>query len=450
MAEGGIYDQLGGGFCRYSTDRYWTIPHFEKMLYDNGPLLALYSDAWLLTRQPLYEKIARETAAWVMREMQPPPGAAEGGYYSSLDADSEGVEGKFYVWTREEVEALLGPDEYAVVAKHYGLDGPPNFEEHDWNLRVKIPLTAIAAELALPLEACEARLDSARAKLSAARERRTRPGRDDKVLTSWNALMVRGMARAARVFGRPDWLASATRSVDFLRSTLWKNGRLLATYKDGRAHLNAYLDDHAFLLDALLELVQTDFRLEDLRWAQALADLLLDQFEDREHGGFYFTSHDHEQLIHRSKTGHDGATPSGNGVAAFALQRLGLLVGETRYVEAAQRTLGLFYEPLQRNPSGYTTLLTALEEALEPPRIVILRGAQDAIAAWHARLSTAYRPDTLTVSVPAGVTGLPPVLDKQSAQSADAPSAWVCEGMTCRAPVFDLPALEAALAPRSA
>jgi uncharacterized protein YyaL (SSP411 family) len=444
MAEGGVYDQLGGGFYRYSTDRFWTIPHFEKMLYDNGPLLALYTDAWLATRDPLYEKIVRETAAWVQREMQPPAAAADGGYYSSLDADSEGVEGKFYVWTREEIEALLERDEFAVCAPHFGIDGPANFEAHYWNPRVTRPLAQVADALGVPLVQAEARLASARATLFAAREQRVRPGRDDKVLTSWNALMAKAMARAGRVFGRGEWIDSATRALDFVRSTLWRDGRLLATYKDGRAHLNAYLDDHAFLLDALLEAMQTRFRVEDLRWAQALADLLLAQFEDPEHGGFFFTSHDHERLIHRAKTAHDGATPSGNGVAAFALQRLGHLVGEPRYIEAAERALKLFYESAQNNPSGHTTFISALEEALTPPRIVVLRGTPDALHEWQAELSTAYRPDTFIVSVPESLGDLPAALDKK-ADEAGPVSAWMCAGTVCLPPVYDLPDLKTQL-----
>ena len=432
MAEGGIYDHLGGGFCRYSVDRFWTIPHFEKMLYDNGPLLALYSDAWLVTKQPLYEKVARETAEWVLREMQSP----EGGFYSSLDADSEGVEGKFYVWTRAEVTGLLSGEEYPAAALHFGLDQAANFEEHHWHLRVAAPLAAVAEKLGTSLETCSALVDSARAALFAVREKRIRPGRDDKVLTSWNALMAKGMARAGRVFSRPEWVDSARRSLDFIRSTLWRDGRLLATYKDGRAHLNAYLDDHAFLLDALLELMQTDFRPDDLQFARAIADLILERFEDREHGGFFFVSDDHETLIHRPKSGHDGATPSGNGVAAFALQRLGHLVGETRYLSAAQRTVELYHEAMQRNASGHTTLVTALEEALAPPRIVILRGSVEAMRPWQAALAAQCRPDTLVLAIPANAIGLPEVLDKPS--DANGPVAWVCQGATCLAPLRDL------------
>ncbi|MDB5863648.1 MAG: hypothetical protein JWO70_1454 [Betaproteobacteria bacterium] len=445
MAEGGIFDQLGGGFCRYSTDRFWTIPHFEKMLYDNGPLLALYADAWLATGEPLYARAAQETVAWVMREMQAPGG----GYYSSLDADSEGEEGRFYVWTREEVQALLSAEEYAVVAPHYGLTGAPNFEERHWNLRVSEPLEQVAASLAIPLEVAQARLESARRKLYAAREQRVRPGRDEKVLTSWNALMARGMARAGRSFGRDDWIASARSALEFLRATLWIDGRLLATSKDGRSHLNAYLDDHAFLLDALLEMMQTDFRTEDLQWARALADLMLEKFEDREHGGFYFVAHDHEQLIHRPKTGHDGATPSGNGIAAFALQRLGHLTGEYRYREAAERTLKLFYTSLARSPSGHASLLAALEEALTPPRLLIVRGPAAEVATWRDRLAETYRPDLMIVAIPDTAEGLPETLSRSRPGGSGA-GAWLCEGVTCLRPLFTLPEVEKLLDARAA
>ncbi len=426
MAEGGIYDHLGGGFARYSVDETWTIPHFEKMLYDNGPLLALYSDAWQVTQAPRYQAVCEETAAWVMREMQ----SNEGGYYSSFDADSEHVEGKFYVWTPDAVKALLTPEEYAVVAPHYGLDSAANFEHEYWHLRVASPLPGGG----------ETQLARARAKLLAARNQRIWPGRDDKILTSWNALMIKGMARAARVFDQPAWLASARRALDFIRQTQWRDGRLLATYKDGRAHLNAYLDDYAFLLDALLELMQCEFRADDLAFAQALAERLLEQFEDDEQGGFFFTSHDHEKLIHRNKPGFDNATPSGNGIAAFALQRLGHLIGETRYIVAAERALRLFHAALQRQPSAFVSLLGALEEALSPPRVVILRGEVRALHEWQRRLAARYRPDTIVIALPGEPANLPPVLAKPV--PATGVNAWVCQGVSCLPPLADLDACE--------
>ena len=444
MAEGGIYDQLGGGFCRYSVDQYWAIPHFEKMLYDNGPLLRLYSDLWLTDRQPLYARVVADTAAWVMREMQSP----EGGYYSSLDADSEHEEGKFYVWTRDAVHAALSADEYAVVAPHYGLDAPPNFEGAYWHLRVMKPRGFIAKRLEFAPERVQTLLDSARAKLLALREQRIRPGRDEKILVSWNALMVKGMARAARVFDRPEWLASARAATEFIRATLWHadddragaRKRLLAACKDGKAHLNAYLDDYAFLLDALLELAQIDLRSEDLAWARELAEVLLTQFEDREHGGFFFVSHDHERLILRPKTGHDNATPSGNGIAAYALQRLGHLLGEPRYLEAAARALRAFKPLLERQASAHASLCLALEEQFAPPTVVVLRGGE--MAAWQRELAARYLPQTMVLAIPAGLDALPPVLDKPPGGKVNA---WVCQGVKCLPPITELAELIAVL-----
>lgn len=419
MAEGGIYDQLGGGFCRYSTDQHWSIPHFEKMLYDNGPLLRLYADAWLATGDPLFKRVVEETAEWVMREMQPPVGVEAGmmggsGYYSTLDADSEDEEGKFYVWDYAQIAQILSPEEYAVVAPYYGLLRTPNFEQKHWNLEITQPLADVARAIGIQHEEARQRLASGRRKLFIERELRVRPGRDEKILTSWNGLMIKGMTRAGNVFERSDWIQSATLAVDFIRSTLWKNNRLLATCKDGKAHLNAYLDDYAFLLDGLLELMQAEFRQADLDFAIALADVLLEQFEDKQAGGFFFTSHDHERLIHRPKPGLDNATPSGNGVAAYALQRLGHLLGEFRYLQAAERALSLFYPTLSRYTSSCCSLLVALEQSLSPPQIVILRGQALALTEWKKALRYSS-PYALAFALPLELLRLPPGLNKPAA-----------------------------------
>ncbi|MGP1677216.1 MAG: thioredoxin domain-containing protein [Burkholderiales bacterium] len=441
MAVGGIYDQLGGGFCRYSVDAHWLIPHFEKMLYDNGPLLERYSDAWTLTRDPLFAEVVEETAAWVMREMQ----SAAGGYYSSLDADSEHEEGRFYVWTPQQARALLSEEEYAVCAPFYGLDQAANFESGYWHLHVARGLDEIAKSVGRPAQECGALLARSRAKLFAARELRIRPGRDEKILTNWNALMIQGMARAARVFGRAEWLDSARAALDFIRSTLWREeqgaqrARLFATCKDGRAHLNAYLDDYAFLLAALIELMQADFHRRDLEFAEDLAGVLLEQFYDPVSGGFFFTSHDHEKLIHRPKPGYDSATPSGNGVAAFALQRLGHITGESRYLDATLRTLQLFYPALAQHSTGCASLLMALEESLEPPRVVILRGPEGQMREWRQILDQMYLPATLILALAPGVADLPPLLAKPIAP--EAVNAWVCQGVICLAPVDNLDGL---------
>jgi uncharacterized protein YyaL (SSP411 family) len=420
MCEGGIYDQLGGGFCRYSTDARWSIPHFEKMLYDNGPLLGLLADAWVLNREQTFARCAAETAGWIMREMQSP----EGGYYSSLDADSEHEEGKFYVWGREEIAALLTPAEYEAAAAHYGLDQPPNFENKHWHLRVNGPIGD------------ENLVRAAKRKLFEAREQRVRPGRDEKILVSWNALAMRGMAHAGRVLGHPEWITSARRALDFIRAKMWRDGRLLATYKDGRAHLKAYLDDYAFLLAAVLELLQERFDVEDLGFARRLADVLLEQFEDADAGGFFFTAGDHEQLVHRPKPPHDNATPSGNAVAAWGLARLAAITGEERYARAAERTLELFYPQMRDYPAGFAAMAIALDEALQLPRTLILRGRAEALPAWQAELAREFLPDLTVLALPDGVAGLGAVLDKPP--RPEPVNAWLCRGVTCLAPMSDL------------
>ena len=428
MAEGGIYDQVGGGFARYSVDAEWAIPHFEKMLYDNGWLLRLYADGWAVTREPLFAKVCRETAEWVMREMQSP----EGGYYSSLDADSEGEEGKYYVWTLDEVRAALSPEEFAAASLAFGLGEPPNFESHAWHLVVARPIAEVARKLKCRQADIEQLIESTRRKLYAEREKRVRPGRDEKILTSWNAMMIAGMARAGRVFGRADWIDSARRALDFIHRVLVKDGRLLATCKDGRAHLDAYLDDHAYLLAALLEMLQADFRPADLEWAEELGAMLMDRFHDPDAGGFFFTSHGHESLIHRPKPGPDNATPSGNAVAALALHRLAFLTGETRYSDASADTIALFWAQMQRQPTAFGTMLAALEEQLEPPGTVIVRGEPAALGPWHALLDAAYQPTRITLFVPPGARPLPPPLDKPASLTVNA---WVCKGVTCLPPI---------------
>ncbi|OGS90885.1 MAG: thioredoxin [Gallionellales bacterium GWA2_60_18] len=437
MARGGLYDQLGGGFCRYSVDASWDIPHFEKMLYDNGLLLGLYSAAWQDSGEPLFARVVEQTAAWVLREMQAP----DGGYYSSLDADSEHEEGKFYLWQRDEVRSLLNAEEYALIAPHYGLDGAPNFENHAWNLRVSASLDEITGRLGILPEQAEALLDGAKTKLFAARERRVRPGRDDKILGAWNGLMIAGMARAARVFGRHDWLHSAQRAMDFVRATLWRDDKLLATHKDGKTHLNAYLDDHAFLLDAALELLQAEFRTADLNFAVQLADALLERFEDKQQGGFFFTSHDHEALIQRNKIGHDNATPSGNGIAAQALQRLALLTGNEEYRAAAERCLRLFFPAMQQSAMSHSSLCTALAGNLQPDGLLVIRGAE--AREWQAALRRHYLPDVMIVVLDADATDLPEALDKPLREQT---SAWLCKGTQCLPPVNDLDELLAGAA----
>jgi uncharacterized protein YyaL (SSP411 family) len=442
MAEGGLYDQLGGGFCRYSVDPYWMIPHFEKMLYDNGQLLAVCAQAAVATGDPLFRRVAGETADWIRRDMENPAGA----WYATLDADSEGHEGKFYVWTPDEARRLLDDREYQLLARRFGLDRDANFEGH-WHLHAFEPLDKVAEEAGLQPEAAEAALDSARAKLLAVRNDRVWPGRDDKILTAWNGLTLAGFAAAARTLERADYVDAAARAVDFLHEHCWFEGRLLAVHKDGRSRFPAYLDDHAFLGWGLLELLQARWHGPWLAWAIELAETMLAHFEDRDAGGFYFTADDHELLILRPKTFGDDATPAGNGVAARLLLRLGYLLAEPRYLDAAERTLRAAWSLMERYPHGHTSLLMALDEFTEPPAVVVLRGTADDLAVWRTELDKLYDPRRLVLAVPGDARDLPAALADKRPQAGTV--AYVCRGTTCSAPLGTLGDLVRALKSRT-
>ncbi len=435
MARGGIYDHVGGGFARYAVDDDWMIPHFEKMLYDNGPLLGLYTQAWQITGNPLFRDTALETAGWVMREMQ----SADGGYYSSLDADSEGEEGKFYVWDREEIRALLPDAEFGIFADHYGLNGRANFEGR-WHLYERQPLEETARQHAMAPDACEALLNSARDKLYAVRDARVHPGRDDKILTSWNALMIQGMALAAGVFAKDELLTSASAALDFVHERLWVDGRLLATCKDDRAHLNAYLDDHACLIEAILTLLQVRWNGAWLEFAIELAEVLLQHFADDKAGGFYFTAHDHEKLIQRNKPLMDETLPAGNGVAARVLLQLGHLLGEPRYLEAAEQTLKFAWHGLLQIPYAHGSLLCALLDTLEPPAQVILRGPDRELRQWQQAIDAlGYDPQRHCYAIPDSERALPGPLAISTAPGTV--TARLCHGNRCLAPISELQAL---------
>jgi uncharacterized protein YyaL (SSP411 family) len=493
MAEGGIYDQLGGGFCRYSTDAEWMIPHFEKMLYDNGPLLALYAQAAKLPlKSPLppgegggegdspipinnllYEKIARQTADWIISEMQ----SRHGGYYSSLDADSEGHEGKYYVWDKDEVRALLTGDEFDAFAPRYGLDGPPNFEGQ-WHLHVqqqiinittssksipkslslreRVPevrvrtgagISAPASSNPRPLPSPggrgehkqESLLESARQKLLAARQKRVRPGLDDKILTAWNGLMIRGMAIAGRSLDEPRYTESAQHALDFIRANLWKDGRLLAAWRDGQAKLPAYLDDYAFLLDGVLELLQARWDSDLFGFARELADGLLARFQDKDGGGFWFTANDQEIPLYRPKTFSDESFPAGNAITARALLRLGHVYAEPRYLEAAERTLKAAFSAITRDPDAHASMLLALQDALEPPTMLVLRGIPENLAEWRQILNQRFDPRRIVLTIPTDATNLSGLL-KECAPRADI-CAYACRGTQCSLPIMEIEAL---------
>jgi uncharacterized protein len=440
MGEGGLNDQLGGGFCRYSVDRFWMIPHFEKMLYDNGALLAVYAQAAIATADPFYARVAAATAQWALREMRSPQGA----FYSSLDADSEGHEGKFYVWDVQQVRELLPAQQFAPFAARFGLDRDPNFEGL-WHLHAWRPLDEIARDLTRSEAELSAAIDAARATLLAARGTRVRPGRDDKVLVSWNALLIRGLAIAARALDRGELAVAATEALNFIRRRMWRAGRLLATALGDQAHLNAYLDDYAYLLDAILELQQVRVRTDELNFACELAQVMMARFHDGQEGGFFFTADDHEQLIHRSKVFADDATPAGNAIAALALQRLGHLLGRSDWLAAAEGILRAAWRGLAQRPQAHVAMLAALEELLHPPQIIILRGTAALIEDWRRQLARLYAPRRMVLAVPADTADLPAALADKPARGEAV--AYVCEGSVCGAPLSTLAQLIVSLRP---
>ena len=432
MAEGGIYDQLGGGFCRYSVDRYWQIPHFEKMLYDNGPLLAIYAEAFLATGDELFGRIAGETADWMLSDMQSP----HGGFYSTRDADSEGEEGLYYVWTPDEVRELLDDDSYPLFADHFGLNADANFEGK-WHLSVRKLAKTIAEETAREEREIVEQIDAAREILLEARSQRIAPGRDEKQLSSWNGLAIRGLAIAGRILQRPDLVVAATTAADFIDRNLIRDGRLLASHKDGDSRLPAYLDDHAFMLDALLHLLQASWSGQHLDMAIRLADLLLDHFVDKENGGFYFTANDHESLMHRPKPLADEATPSGNGIAALALQRFGYLLGDVRYLDAAEGTLRSAWRAMAEFPHGHVSLITALEEYLTPPEIVVIRGSTQDMGDWRDTAAKIYAPRRLVFAIDSKASELPGALAERRAIEKKT-VAYRCLGSHCSLPITEL------------
>jgi uncharacterized protein YyaL (SSP411 family) len=439
MADGGIYDHIGGGFSRYSVDRHWQIPHFEKMLYDNGPLLAIYAQAYLATGESLFAESANATADWMLADMQSP----EGGFYAARDADSEGEEGLYYVWTPEEVRGLLDESDYPAFAARFGLNDPANFEGR-WHLTVRESLEDIAAASNSTPEDVAAAIVRSKLVLLHKRDSRVPPGRDEKQLTSWNALAIRGLAVAGRALERDDLVDAASGAVNFIHDKLFVDGRLLASFKDGEARFPAYLDDYAFLLEAILELLQTRWSGEHLQFALLLADTLLEHFEDPDDGGFFFTANDHERLMHRPKPLADESVPSGNGIAAFALQRLGFLLGETRYLDAAERTLRSAWRAMDEYPHGHVSLMTALEENLQHQEIIVIRGGTGEAARWQNSAARLYAPRRLVFVIPTDEVDLPGALAERAPVVGET-VAYRCLGTQCELPVTTWEALATSL-----
>ncbi len=440
MARGGIYDHLGGGFCRYATDRKWMVPHFEKMLYDNGQLLSLYADALSIAPDELLTGAVRETAEWLLREMRHPDGA----FFAALDADSEGEEGKFYLWQRRHIKQLLSEDEYLVFETLYGIDKPANFEGK-WNLHRYDSWRSVIQRLSLEPDTANRLLNDAKQKLFEERATRVRPGLDDKILTSWNGLAIKGLIKAGLVLGEPRWIDAGNQALDFIRTEAWQDGTLYATWKGSPKH-PGYLDDYANVLDALLTSLQNGWSDDNASFAIELADKVMTSFYDTDNGGCFFTAHEHEALIHRPKPTMDDAQPPGNGIIAQVLNRLGHLLGNTRYIDASTNTLVWARALIERYPSGHCTLLAALEEQVYPQQLVILRGPEADIAAWRTAVTKGYHPWRQVYAIPYAARLIPDYLPRLvSADQQTLPSAYVCSGLSCSLPIETLDELKTAV-----
>lgn len=439
MANGGMYDQIGGGFARYSTDARWLVPHFEKMLYDNALLARVYLHAYQITGKAAYRTVVEETLDFVVREMR----HEAGGFYSSYDADSEGEEGKFYVWSAAEVREALGDDaELFMIA--YDVTEGGNWEGTNI-LNKPRPLAEVARLAEIDAAEVEARLAAARDTLYQRRSQRIWPGLDDKVLTSWNGLMLAAFAEAGRALGRDDYIRIAVENASFLHETMRReDGRLFRTWKEGTAaRYNGYLEDYAYLADGLLALYQTTFEPHWFIWAQELADMMLDHFRDKENGGFYDTADDHETLLHRPKELQDNATPSGNAMAATVMLSLALYTGEGRYWDVAHEAVSKLAAMMARYPGGFAQWLTATTLILGQPREVAIAGDPEA-ADSKALLDTVfaiYRPQVVVAAgmSEAAIAAVP--LLAQRPQIDGQATAYVCRRFVCQQPVTDPEAL---------
>jgi uncharacterized protein YyaL (SSP411 family) len=435
MAAGGIYDQLGGGFHRYSVDERWLVPHFEKMLYDNALLAVCYLEAFQATGNGEYARVARETLDFVLREMTGP----DGGFYSTQDADSEGEEGKFYVWTPAEVEAVLGEREAKTFCYVYDVSPEGNFEGRNI---LNLPKTLAQCAKILDRELAEltAELAQSRAKLLAVRGGRVPPGLDDKVLVSWNGLMIDAMSQAAGVLGEPRYLLAAGRAAEFISQRLRRDdGRLLHAWRGGRARFDAYLDDYACFANSLVSLYEAGFDERWIRLAAELADVMLEHFADVDGSGFFYTAADHEPLIARQKEVQDSSTPSGNAMAATALVRLGKLCGRTDYLDAARRTLAASGKLLSQHPTAAGQLLIALDFTLGPAAELVVMappGEADADAVL-AEVRRRYLPNKVVARRPVGSSS--PLLDGLFAGKptpASGVALYVCHNFTCDTPAI--------------
>ncbi len=454
MARGGMFDHLGGGFHRYSTDARWLVPHFEKMLYDQALLARTYLEAYQVTGKEEYAAVAREIFTYALRDLCSPSGA----FYSAEDADSEGEEGKFYVWTPDEIEGVLGKEEGGLFSAVYGVSGEGNFEHGQSILHLPRPLATVAAERGISLAELRTRLDPARAELLAARNGRVRPHLDDKILTDWNGLMIGALALGGRVLGEPAYVTAAERAAAFIDGELLRSdGRLLKRYRDGEAAIPAYLDDYAFLAFGLLDLYAATFDPLYLERARDLGREMIRLFADENGGGLYFTASDGEALLVRTKEVYDGAVPSGNAIAALVLLRLGALTADPELERQGRAIIEAFSGVIEKSPQAFPQMLVALDFALGPSAEVVLAGdpAGRTLGEMRAALDRRFLPQVVVAMHPGGEAGarleaVAPFLAAYDAKGGH-PAAYVCRNHACELPVHEagemLAQLERAAAP---
>ena len=446
MAHGGMYDQVGGGFHRYSTDAKWLVPHFEKMLYDNSLLVRTYLEAFQVTGRELYRRIASEILDYVLQEMTSP----EGGFYSATDADSEGREGVFFVWRPEEVEELLGVEDAPLFCQYFNITTEGNFEDSTSIAHITAGLAEVAASLGIELEAARAKIEEGRKKLYEARAKRPAPFRDDKVLTSWNGMMISAFARGFQVLGEPRYLQAAERAATLILEQMQEGGRLLRVRKDGQSRITGFLDDNAFFIEALLDLYESSFEVSYLDEACRLAEAVLADFSDEEESGLYFTSVEHELIITRRKDPFDGAIPSPLGVMALNLLRLERLTDTPSWRRRAERILGEVSPLLPRVPMGFGSSLLALDFLLHPPVELALVGdlsgteSAEFLAVIHSGFLPA-RVITASANPPSEELSARVPLLGGKGHAGEGSRLYICRDGSCREPVDDPQELAAQL-----
>jgi uncharacterized protein YyaL (SSP411 family) len=433
MAGGGIYDHLGGGFHRYSVDERWLIPHFEKMLYDNALLSRTYFEAYQATQKERYRRVGEEILDYVLREMKGP----EGGFYSTQDADSEGEEGKFYVWTRDEIKKVLGKEWGTPFCAYYGVGTEGNFEGGTSVLNIASTFENVSQLYGTPVEELERLLNEGRKKLYAEREKRARPGRDEKILTSWNGLMISSFVDGYRVTGNPTYLKGAVEAAHFILQQMRKDGHLLRVFNKGKARVKGYSEDYAFLIQPLIDLYEATFEMEWLKEADELNRRMVQQFWDDRKGGFFFTGKENESLIARSKNPYDNAIPSANSVAVSDLIRLSYLTGEESLKQKAEQILHLFYRFLEQHPSGFAQMLSGLSFYLSPQEIGVVGSRNDPkTKSMLKEIYATYLPNRILSlrdpQEPIEGNWFPFLREKGN---QEAPTTFVCQGFTCLPPV---------------